>query len=638
MGSGYDEIYARSLSDPTGFWDEAAAEISWIKPYEAVLDTSRSPFTAWFPGGLLNTCYNALDRHVETRGHQPALTYFSVVTDTVQSFTYSELRDITARFAGALQRLGVGKGDRVVIYMPMVPEAVVAMLACARLGAIHSVVFGGFAANELATRINHCTPKLIISCSCGIEGSRVVPYKPMLDAAIEQASHKPAHCIILQRPQERAQLVKSRDIDWQDAIADSSPAECVPVNATDPLYILYTSGTTGDPKGVVRDNGGHAVALKWTMRNFYGVDPGEVFWAASDIGWQVGHSYTVYGPLFHGATSILFEGKPVGTPDAGVFWRVIQEQRVAALFTAPTAIRAIRREDPDGKLPGKYDLSGLRALFLAGERSDPDTLRWAEEHLRVPVVDHWWQTESGWPIAGNPLGIQRFPVKYGSTTRALPGWNVHCVDPTGAEVAPGESGSIIIKLPLAPGALTTLWDADQRFVDSYMRTYPGFYDTRDAGYIDEDKYIYIMARVDDVINVAGHRLSTGAMEEVLASHDNIAECAVIGVVDQLKGQVPFGFLVLKSGVVRSHDEIVGEVVRLVREKIGPVAFFKQAVVVDRLPKTRSGKILRGTMQAIAECREWRMPATIDDPSAIEVITTELQRVGYAVQQGGSPAG
>jgi propionyl-CoA synthetase len=634
----YDEIYARSLSDPAGFWGEAAAEISWSRPYETVLDTSRSPFTSWFRGGQLNTCYNALDRHLETRGNQPALVYVSVVTDTVRSFTYSELTDSTARFAGALQRLGVTKGDRVVIYMPMVPEAVVAMLACARLGAIHSVVFGGFAATELATRINHSKPKVIVSCSCGIEGNRIVPYKPMLDGAIEQASTKPTNCIILQRPQERAELVKPRDVDWNDAVAESSHIECVPVESGDPLYILYTSGTTGNPKGVVRDNGGHAVALKWTMRNFYGIDPGEVFWAASDIGWQVGHSYTVYGPLFHGATSILFEGKPVGTPDAGVFWRVIEEQRVAALFTAPTAIRAIRREDPDGQFPSKYNLSGFRALFLAGERCDPDTLRWAEEHLRVPVVDHWWQTESGWPIAGNPLGIQRFPTKYGSTARALPGWDVRCVEPaSGAEVAPGESGSIVIKLPLAPGALTTLWDADDRFVESYMTTYPGFYDTRDAGYIDEDKYIYIMARVDDVINVAGHRLSTGAMEEVLASHESVAECAVVGVADELKGQVPLGLLVLKSGVTRSETEVVSQVVQLVRERIGPVAFFKQAVIVDRLPKTRSGKILRGTIQAIAEGREWRMPATIEDSSAIQVVTQALHRIGYGAPHGSSDA-
>jgi len=636
MAGVYDEIYARSLSDPAGFWGEATAEISWFRPYETVLDTSRSPFTSWFCGGQLNTCYNALDRHLETRRNQPALVYVSVVTDTVRAYTYAELTDATARFAGALRRLGVSKGDRVVIYMPMVPEAVIAMLACARLGAIHSVVFGGFAATELAMRIDHSKPKVIVSCSCGIEGSRIVPYKPMLDGAIEQASTKPAHCIILQRPQAQAELVKARDIDWNDAIAESSPAECVPVESGDPLYILYTSGTTGNPKGVVRDNGGHAVALKWTMRNFYGIAPGEVFWAASDIGWQVGHSYTVYGPLLHGATSILFEGKPVGTPDAGVFWRVIKEQRVSALFTAPTAIRAIRREDPDGQFPTKSDLSGLRALFLAGERSDPDTLRWAEEHLRVPVVDHWWQTESGWPIAGNPLGVQRFPTKYGSTTRALPGWDVRCVDPaSGTELAPGESGAIVIKLPLAPGALTTLWDADDRFIESYMTSYPGFYDTREAGYLDEDKYIYIMARVDDVINVAGHRLSTGAMEEVLASHGNVAECAVVGVADQLKGQVPLGLLVLKSGVTRSEAEVVSQVVRLVREKIGPVAFFKQAVIVDRLPKTRSGKILRGTIQAIAEGREWRMPATIEDPSAIKVVTEALQRVGYGAAQGGS---
>jgi propionyl-CoA synthetase len=630
MQSRYDDIHASSLAEPGLFWEQAAEEISWFRRWDAVLDDSRSPFTRWFHGGLLNTCYNALDRHVEAgRGDQAALIHDSPVTGSVQSLTYSALRDMTAGFAGALRRLGVEKGDRVIIYMPMVPEAVVAMLACARLGAVHSVVFGGFAANELATRIDDCHPKVVVSASCGIEGSRVIPYKPMLDGAIELAIHKPAHCVILQRPQATASLVEKRDVDWQDAITGAEPADCVPVASTDPLYILYTSGTTGQPKGVVRDNGGHAVALKWTMNNFYNVKPGEVFWGASDIGWQVGHSYIVYGPLMHGATTILFEGKPVGTPDAGVFWRVIQQHKVSVLFTAPTALRAIRREDPDGKLPMDYDLSSLRALFLAGERSDPDTLRWAEEHLGVPVVDHYWQTESGWPIAGNPLGIERFPVKYGSTAKAMPGWDVRCVNLSNEEVPRGDTGAIVIKLPLAPGALMTLWNADERFVNSYMTGFPGYYETGDSGFIDEDGYIFIMARTDDVINVAGHRLSTGAMEEVLASYRDVAECAVIGVADELKGQVPLGFVVLKSGVERDHGEIIGEIVQLVRDRIGPVAFFKQAAIVDRLPKTRSGKVLRGTMQKIADNSEWKIPATIEDPMILNEITESLKKLGYA---------
>jgi propionyl-CoA synthetase len=630
MQSRYDDIHASSLAEPGLFWEQAAEEISWFRRWDAVLDDSRSPFTRWFHGGLLNTCYNALDRHVEAgRGDQAALIHDSPITGSVQSLTYSALRDMTAGFAGALRRLGVEKGDRVIIYMPMVPEAVVAMLACARLGAVHSVVFGGFAANELATRIDDCHPKVVVSASCGIEGSRVIPYKPMLDGAIELATHKPAHCVILQRPQATASLVEKRDVDWQDAVTGAEPADCVPVASTDPLYILYTSGTTGQPKGVVRDNGGHAVALKWTMNNFYDVKPGEVFWGASDIGWQVGHSYIVYGPLMHGATTILFEGKPVGTPDAGVFWRVIQQHKVSVLFTAPTALRAIRREDPDGKLPMDYDLSSLRALFLAGERSDPDTLRWAEEHLGVPVVDHYWQTESGWPIAGNPLGIERFPVKYGSTAKAMPGWDVRCVNLSNEEVPRGDTGAIVIKLPLAPGALMTLWNADERFVNSYMTGFPGYYETGDSGFIDEDGYIFIMARTDDVINVAGHRLSTGAMEEVLASYRDVAECAVIGVADELKGQVPLGFVVLKSGVERDHGEIIGEIVQLVRDRIGPVAFFKQAAIVDRLPKTRSGKVLRGTMQKIADNSEWKIPATIEDPMILNEITESLKKLGYA---------
>src|SRR3954447_16683598 len=585
----FDAMYARSLSDPQGFWAEAAEGISWFKRWDKVLDDSKPPFYRWFKGGVLNTCYNAVDRHVEQgRGDQAAIIYDSPVTDTVQTITYRELQDQVARFAGALRAQGVAKGDRVILYMPLIPQSVIAMLACARLGAVHSVVFGGFAAHELATRINDAKPKVIVSASCGIEPNRVIKYKPMLDAAIEQADYKPKACIIFQRPQETAILVPDRDVEWTKAVAKAEPAECVPVEATDPLYILYTSGTTGQPKGVVRDNGGHAVALKWTMNNFYDVKPGEVFWGASDIGWQVGHSYIVYGPLMHGATTILFEGKPVGTPDAGVFWRVIQQHKVSVLFTAPTALRAIRREDPDGKLPMDYDLSSLRALFLAGERSDPDTLRWAEEHLGVPVVDHYWQTESGWPIAGNPLGIERFPVKYGSTAKAMPSWDVRCVNLSNEEVPRGDTGAIVIKLPLAPGALMTLWNADERFVNSYMTSFPGYYETGDSGFIDEDGYIFIMARTHDGIQVAGHRLSPGALEEVLASHRDVAECAVIGVADELKGQVPLGFVVLKSGVERDHGEIIGEIVQLVRDRIGPVAFFKQAVIVDRLPKTRSG--------------------------------------------------
>jgi propionyl-CoA synthetase len=534
--------------------------------------------------------------------------------------------DRVSRLAGGLKARGVAKGDRVVIYMPAVPEAVIAMLSCARLGAIHSVVFGGFASNELATRIDDAKPKAILSASCGIEGSRVVPYKPMLDAAINLAATKPEFVVILQRPQAKAEMKPGRDIDWSEAVGE--PVDCSPVKAADPLYILYTSGTTGAPKGVVRDNGGHAVVLKWTMDNLYATHPGEVFWAASDIGWQVGHSYITYGPLIHGSTSLLFEGKPVGTPDAGTFWRVIAEHDVKVLFTAPTAIRAIRREDPEGKFVKQHDLKGLRALFLAGERTDPETLRWAEDHLDVPVVDHWWQTETGWPIAGNPLGIERLPVKPGSTSVPMPGWDVRCLDAEHNEVPRGETGDIVLKLPMAPGALLTLWNADERFVNSYMVQHPGYYHTGDAGYLDEDDYIFILNRTDDVINVAGHRLSTGAMEEVLSSHADVAECCVIGAADQLKGQVPLGFLVLKSGVTRTPEGIASETVAMVRETIGPVAFFKQVLVVDRLPKTRSGKILRGTIQKIADGSEWKMPATIEDPDVLGEIASALSAIGY----------
>ena len=630
MSGRYAKIYARSLADPEGFWGEAAGEITWIKTWDKVLDDSKAPLYRWFTGGILNTCYNALDRHVEGgRAEQTALIYDSPVTNTVRHFTYRQFRDEVARFAGALVRLGVVKGDRVIIYMPMVPEAVIAMLACARIGAIHSVVFGGFAANELATRINDARPKVILSASCGIEPGRVVAYKPLLDAAIVMAAAKPERCIILQRPMERCELIEGRDLDWQSVVEDAEPVDCVPVQATDPLYILYTSGTTGQPKGVVRDNGGHAVALKWSMKNVYNVEPGEVYWAASDVGWVVGHSYIVYAPLLHGCTTVLYEGKPVGTPDAGAFWRVIAQHKVATLFTAPTAFRAIKRDDPEGRLIRNYDLSHFRALFLAGERSDPATLEWAEKQLQVPVIDHWWQTESGWPMAANCLGIEPLPVKHGSPTKPVPGWDVRVLDPEGREVKRGEIGAIVCKLPMPPGSFPTLWNAEQRFRDSYLKQYPGFYQTGDAGFMDDDGYVYIMARTDDIINVAGHRLSTGAMEEVLAAHPDVAECAVIGVVDSLKGQVPIGFLVLKAGVTRPHEDIVKEVVAMVRDRIGPVAAFKTAIVVKRLPKTRSGKILRGTMQKIADGQEYKMPATIDDPAILTEIADALSGIGYA---------
>jgi propionyl-CoA synthetase len=625
----YEDVYRRSLADPEGFWAEAAGAIDWIEPWHKVLDSSNSPFDRWFTGAKLNTSYNCLDRHVEAgQGERLALIYDSPVTDTKRHYTYRALRDEVAGFAGALAALGVGKGDRVIIYMPMVPEAAIAMQACARLGAVHSVVFGGFAAGELATRIDDCRPKLVVSASCGIEINKVIPYKPLLDAAIEFARHKPQHCILLQRPQAPCDLIPGRDIDWAAAMATAAPHDCVPVAATDPLYILYTSGTTGQPKGVVRDNGGHAVALAWSMTNVYDVKPGEVFWAASDVGWVVGHSYIVYGPLLHGATSIMFEGKPVGTPDAGTFWRVIAEHGVVSLFTAPTAFRAIKRDDPDGKLIRGHDLSRFRILFLAGERSDPATLEWAEAQLRVPVIDHWWQTESGWPMAANCMGIEALPVKHGSPTRAVPGWDIRVVDDECREVKPRETGAIVARLPMPPGCLPTLWNADERYKASYMKTFPGFYQTGDAGFMDEDKYLYIMARTDDIINVAGHRLSTGAMEEVLAAHRDVAECAVIGAADPLKGQVPVGFLVLKAGVNREAAVIVQEVVQLVRERIGPVAAFKSATVVKRLPKTRSGKILRGTMQKIADGLEYKMPATIDDPAILPEITEALTVLGY----------
>ncbi len=636
MPNAYDEAYRRSLEDPEGFWGEIAEDVRWIKKWDKVLDDSNKPFYRWFTGGELNTCFNAVDRHVEEgRADQVALIYDSPVTgNTVRKFTYKELQDQVARFAGVLAAHGVGKGDRVIIYMPMVPEAAIAMLGCARLGAVHSVVFGGFAANELAIRIDDAKPKMVVTASCGIEVGRVIEYMPLLNGAIELAKHKPEHCIVLQRPEAKAELTEGRDMDWAEAMESAEPADCVPVAATDPLYILYTSGTTGEPKGVVRDNGGHLVALKWSMKNIYGVDPGEVYWAASDVGWVVGHSYIVYAPLFHGCTTILYEGKPVGTPDAGAFWRVISDHKVNVMFTAPTAFRAIKREDPDGKLMKDYDLSNFRYLFLAGERTDPDTLHWAEEKIGVPVIDHWWQTETGWAIAANCVGLHKFPVKPGSPTKAAPGWDVRILNPENKQVKDGDIGAICVKLPLPPSSLPTLWNADDRFIKSYLEEFPGHYKTADAGYRDEDGYLYIMARTDDIINVAGHRLSTGGMEEVLSYHPDVAECAVIGVADELKGQLPVGFLVLKAGVTKGNSDIVSEVVAMVRERIGPVAAFKQAVVVDGLPKTRSGKILRGTMQKIADNEEYKIPATIDDPAILGKINEALEGIGYAGSRKG----
>jgi propionyl-CoA synthetase len=627
---GFNEVYAAWKADPDAFWMQAAQAIDWTQPPSKALTEKGNGLFEWFADGLVNTCWNAVDRHVEAgRGDQVAIIHDSPITHTKHEITYSELRDRVAALAGALAAKGVTKGDRVIIYMPMVPEALEAMLACARLGAIHSVVFGGFAANELAVRIDDCTPKAIIAASCGLEPGRVVHYKPLLDGAIDLASHKPEFCVIFQREQEVAALTDGRDVDWHGFQAGTQPADCVPVEGNHPAYILYTSGTTGAPKGVVRHTGGHLVALNWTMKNIYNVDPGEVFWAASDVGWVVGHSYICYAPLIHGNTTIVFEGKPVGTPDAGTFWRVISEHNVASFFTAPTAIRAVKREDPKGEFIGKYDLSGLKALYLAGERADPDTIEWAQRALGVPVIDHWWQTETGWSIAANPLGIEELPVKIGSPSVAMPGYDVQILDDAGHPVAPGTLGAIAVKLPLPPGTLPTLWNAEDRFRKSYLTTFPGYYETGDAGMIDEDGYLYIMARTDDVINVAGHRLSTGGMEEVLAGHPDVAECAVIGVTDQLKGQMPVGFLCLNAGCNRPHEEITGEVVRLVREKIGPVAAFKLAVVVDRLPKTRSGKILRATMVKIADGEDFKMPATIDDPAILDEIRDALKTIGYA---------
>jgi propionyl-CoA synthetase len=632
MSNLYDQAYEQSIKDPEGFWGPIAEDCHWYKKWDKVLDDANTPFFRWFVGGETNTCYNAVDLHVdEGRGDQAAVIYDSPVTDTITTYTYNDLKDQVSRFAGVLKDRGVAKGDRVIIYMPMIPQALFAMLACARIGAIHSVVFGGFAANELATRIDDAKPKVIVSASCGIEVKRVIPYKPLLDKAIDLSGTKPEACIIFQRPQAAADMQKGRDFDWDEAMDQAAPADCVPVAATDPLYILYTSGTTGQPKGIVRDNGGHMVALKWTMNAIYNVNQGDVYWAASDIGWVVGHSYIVYAPLFKGCTTILYEGKPVGTPDASAFWRVISQHKVKTMFTAPTAFRAIKQQDPAAKLMAGFDLSHFKYLFLAGERTDPDTLSWAEDSLKVPVIDHWWQTETGWAIAANCVGLHPFPVKPGSPTKAAPGWDLAVLDEAGQPVGPGGIGAIVARLPLPPGTLPTLWQNDDRYISAYLATFPGYYETADAGYIDADGYVFVMARTDDIINVAGHRLSTGAMEEVIAGHPDVAECAVMGVEDALKGQVPLGMVVLNAGVDRDQEEIIKEVVQKVRDTIGPVAAFKKAVVVQRLPKTRSGKILRGTMRAIADKKDYKVPATIDDDTILEEIETSLGKIGYGRQ-------
>ena len=625
----YKEVYSAWQADPDKFWMQAAEKIDWdSKPSKALFDGD-APFYEWFSDGMVNTCWNAVDRHVEAgRGDQIAIMHESPITHSTKGITYKELQTRVASLAGALKMRGVEKGDRVIIYMPMIPEALEAMLACARIGAIHSVVFGGFAANELAVRIDDCTPKAIIAASCGLEPGRVVHYKPLLDEAIELATHKPEFCVIFQREQEVAKLIEGRDFSWHGFQYGVKPADCVPVEGNHPVYILYTSGTTGQPKGVVRHTGGHLVALQWSMNNIYNIEEGDRFWAASDVGWVVGHSYICYGPLIAGATTVVFEGKPIGTPHPGVFWRIIQNNRIKSFFTAPTALRAIKREDPTGEWIKRYKLHDLQALFLAGERADPDTVEWAQKHLNVPVVDHWWQTETGWAIAANPIGIEELPTKVGSPSVPMPGYDVQVLDEGGHPLPPGELGAITIKLPLPPGTLPTLWNAEDRFKKSYLEHFPGYYETGDAGYIDEDGYLYIMARTDDVINVAGHRLSTGAMEEVLAGHPDVAECAVIGVADDLKGQSPMGFLCLNSGCSRPESEIVKECVKRVRDKIGPVAAFKLACIVERLPKTRSGKILRATMVKIADGQEWKMPATIDDPAILDEITQALKTLGY----------
>lgn len=627
---GYTEVYNAAKADPEAFWLEQAKAIDWVEPPTQALFDKGQDLYEWYADARVNGCYNAVDRHVEQgRADQVAIIHDSPITGTKQEITFAELQTRVSRLAGALVAQGVKTGDRVIIYMPMVPEAVEAMLACARIGAVHSVVFGGFAAHELAVRIDDCTPKAIIAASCGMEPNRVVHYKPLLDGAIEMAAHKPDACIILQRAQAPCDLIEGRDVEWHAAMAAGTPADCVPVAGNHPAYILYTSGTTGAPKGVVRHTAGHLVALNWTMKNVYNVDPGDVFWAASDVGWVVGHSYIAYGPLIHGNTTVVFEGKPVGTPDAGTFWRVISEHNVRSFFTAPTAIRAVKREDPKGLEVAKYDLSCLRALYLAGERADPDTIIWAQDVLGKPVYDHWWQTETGYTIVGNPAGLEALPVKVGSPTVPMPGYDVRILDEAGHEVSPGTLGAIAIKLPLPPGTLPTLWNAEDRFRKGYLTTFPGYYETGDAGLIDEDGYLYIMARTDDVINVAGHRLSTGAMEEVLAGHPDVAECAVVGVNDPLKGQAPVGFVCLTKGVNRPHADIAAECVARVRDQIGPVAAFKLTLVVDRLPKTRSGKILRATMVKLADNEEFKLPATIDDPAILDEIKEALQTIGYA---------
>ena len=624
----YQDLYARWKADPEAFWMEATDTIDWTHPPSRA-HFDQGPAGEWFADGMVNTCWNAIDRHVAAgHGDRLAIIHDSPMTNSVSRLTYAELQDQVARLAGVMTARGIGKGDRVIIYMPMIPEALQAMLACARIGAIHSVVFGGFAAHELAVRIDDAKPRAIIAASCGLEPGRVVPYKPLMDRAIDEAVHKPDFTIVFQRPECAADMVAGRDLDWRQTVADATPADCVPVEGNHPAYILYTSGTTGQPKGVVRHTAGHLVALAWSVPNIYGIGPGDVFWVASDVGWVVGHSYIVYGPLIAGATTVVFEGKPVGTPDAGTFWRVIADHKVKSFFTAPTAIRAVKRDDPEGKLVGKYDLSGLQALFLAGERADPDTVTWAEDRVKVPVIDHWWQTETGWPIAANPLGVGLMPVKKGSPTLPMPGYDVQVLDEAGHPVAPGTLGAIAIKLPLPPGTLPTLWNAEDRFHRAYLQHFPGFYETGDAGYVDDDGYVWIMARTDDVINVAGHRLSTGSMEEVLSSHPAVAECAVIGVADPLKGQAPLGLLCLKKGVETDHAQIVAEVVRMVRDRIGPVAAFKTACVVDRLPKTRSGKILRATMAKIADGETVKAPATIDDPAILDEIRRSLAGIGY----------